>query len=513
MSTELPLTSDELNCLQSLLPYANEPQLNRIQFLLTGRPTVRFPLIPTPRQTEFLNLDCDEALYGGAAGGGKSEALLMWLAEGVHIPEYTGLIFRRTYPQLTKSNDGLIAKSRRLYSSLGGKWHDSKHQWRFPSGAMIEMGHLTHEKTVEDYQGPSYHRIAFDELTQFSESQYTYLFSRKRRTVGFPINMGIRAASNPGGEGHQWVRRRFVTKESEEAIRSWDKHQPSPAGSVFFVNERRAFVPARLADNPFLDRAEYSASLAELPPVLRRRLEEGDWSTFEGSIVKPDWLRYWSAWSPTTDYYDLLSPSGDTQLRVRWQDCQRAITCDTAQTSEDVARQKKGKAPSYSVISVWDYHRESGSLIWRDCRRGLWDFPDLLKQLRLAYAEHKPDWMGIENKSSGAQALDMLRDLSVRRLEPGGRGKLERFGRAANLLEQGRVFIAKDRSWREAVEAVLLAWDGDSDTPFDEGDTLAYAALEIVENPSEPEYEIDSLIAGGIESRGWNLGGWAGGRF
>src|SRR6185312_15115415 len=120
-------------------------------------------------------------------------------------------------------------------------------------------------------------------------------------------------------------RRRFVTKEAEMAMRSWDTDKPSPPGSVFRIGDKRAFVPARIADNPHLDRADYEDKLANLPSVLRKRLKDGDWATFEGSVVKQEWLRYWSAWSPTTAYYDLLDAAGDVQKRVLWQDCKRVI--------------------------------------------------------------------------------------------------------------------------------------------------------------------------------------------
>ncbi len=113
------------------------------------------PKQPHPRQAEFLRLSCEEALYGGAAGGGKTEALLMWLAEGIKIASYSAIFFRRTYAQLSKSNDSPITKSHELFLPLGGQYKASEHAWVFPSGARIEFGHLQHEMSIMDHQGPA----------------------------------------------------------------------------------------------------------------------------------------------------------------------------------------------------------------------------------------------------------------------------------------------------------------------------------------------------------------------
>lgn len=461
--------------MESLLEFATGPELKRIQELLTGRQasTVTATLVPTARQAEFLALECEEALYGGAAGGGKSEALLMWLAEGIDVPGYTGLIFRRTYPQLIKSNDGLIAKSRRLFRQLGGSWNGSEKQWRFPSGAMIEMGHLPYEKSVDDYQGPSYHRIAFDELTQFSETQYTYLFSRIRRVVDFPISLGMRAASNPGGEGHFWVRRRFVPNEAIAAIKELDPQSPSPAGMIFWPASSRAFVPARLADNRFLDQADYESKLSHLSPVTRERLKRGDWGITEDSQIKAEWLRYYTMQG---EYYRLQRADGSELAHFTPKECQRFITVDSAGTSEDVAREKRGKPPSRTAISTWDWHRKHGWLIWRGLRLGRWGINDQIAQCRAAYDEARPDWLGIEIPR-GQDLLELLGPISKRPLSHESKGKLERAGRALNLMEQGKLFLPLLEPWRDAIESELLAWDGNPDTPYDIGDTLTYAAI------------------------------------
>jgi hypothetical protein len=126
----------------------------------------------------------------GPREAGKTEALLMWLSQGIEVPDYSAIFFRRTYAQLSKSNDSPLTKAFELFRPLGGKYKASKYRWTFPSGASIEFGHLQHEMSVMDYQGPAYHRVAFDELTQFSEAQYTYLFSRMRMRKDFPISDG-----------------------------------------------------------------------------------------------------------------------------------------------------------------------------------------------------------------------------------------------------------------------------------------------------------------------------------
>ena len=263
-------------------------------------------MIPTPRQADFLALDCQEALYGGAAGSAKTEALLMWLAEGIQVKGYSGIIFRRVYPQLFHSLDGIIAKSKRMFPRLGGKWNGTQMQWRFPAGSVIEMGHLQYSLSVDNYQGSSYHRVAFDELSQFLEYQYVYLIGRIRRTKNFPIELGIRAASNPGGIGHAWVRQRFVSDQAMDFVSGLGLDEPTPPGKVFW-QDQRAFVPARLIDNPHIDREDYAQKLAEYPPVLRAQMLAGDWRVREDGPIEQGWFRFWE---PRGELYRLLDRDG-----------------------------------------------------------------------------------------------------------------------------------------------------------------------------------------------------------
>lgn len=217
---------------------------------------------PHAKQKEFLALDCLEALYGGAAGGGKSSCLLMAALQYVHIPGYSALILRRTYADLALPG-AIMDRAREWLTSSDASWSDKLKQWRFPSGAVLQFGYL---ETADDryrYQGSELHFCAFDELTQFGEVEYTYLLSRLRRAKGSNIPVRMRAASNPGGRGHKWVHERFVLSNDPE----------------------RRFVPALVDDNPFVDSEEYRKALDKLDSTTRMQLLDGLWVQDSNALI------------------------------------------------------------------------------------------------------------------------------------------------------------------------------------------------------------------------------------
>jgi hypothetical protein len=238
------------------------------------------PQRPTERQKLFLDCQHREAFYGGAAGGGKSSALLMAALRHVDVPNYSAILFRRTYADLSKPG-ALMDRAHEWLQGSGAVWNEQRKQWRFPSGAVLAFGYLENEKDKFRYQGAEFQFVGFDEASQFPESAYLYLFSRLRRlksAQNVPIRM--RAASNPGGVGAHWVKARFIP----------DGFNPTLAReSKVFEKEGRAFVPAQLRDNPHLDREEYELSLQNLDDVTRAQLLEGDWDVFERGNVYPMW--------------------------------------------------------------------------------------------------------------------------------------------------------------------------------------------------------------------------------
>ena len=171
------------------------------------------------QQEKFHRSPAFEVLYGGQAGGGKTESLLMEALRYANVPGYTGVLFRRTFRELQQPQ-GLIERSRVEYPILGGLYNDSKFQWRFPApGTMMAFSHMEGERDKLKHQSAEYAYIGFDELTTFTETQYLYLFSRARTTSGVPPR--IRAGTNPGNIGHDWVKRRWG---------AWlDKRHPNPA--------------------------------------------------------------------------------------------------------------------------------------------------------------------------------------------------------------------------------------------------------------------------------------------
>lgn len=229
---------------------------------------------PFAKQAAFLVLEqtgCEEALYGGAVGGGKSDTLLTAAAQYVDVQGYAALLMRRTFADLMKP-DCLIPRSLEWWGGSDARWNSSTHSWTFPSGAKIAFGYCDTDMDVYQYQSSAFQFIGFDELTQFSQRQYTYLFSRLRRPTAGPVSqvpLRMRAGSNPGGVGHEWVKQRFV--------------DPGLPGAVF--------IPAGLADNAHLDGAEYVKKLAHLDPVTRAQLLRGDWSVRNpGSIFRREWF-------------------------------------------------------------------------------------------------------------------------------------------------------------------------------------------------------------------------------
>lgn len=249
------------------------------RLLASERETRWCPHEPYEKQRDFLVRPELEVLYGGAAGGGKSDALLMAALQFVDVPGYSALILRRTYSDLALPG-AIMDRAAEWFRPTAATWSDSTKTWHFPSGATISFGYLETDRDRYRYQGAEFQCVCFDELTQFSEVAYTYLLSRLRKTTGAldRVPLRMRAATNPGGVGHAWVGKRWAIQPdgSQDVSNAIDDKSGEP----------RVFVPARLEDNPHVD-SSYEQSLARLDATTHAQLRQGVWITDAGGLVLP----------------------------------------------------------------------------------------------------------------------------------------------------------------------------------------------------------------------------------
>lgn len=251
-------------------------------------------------QTKALSRGEFESLWGGAAGPGKTDALIGWMAGRAQHKNCRGLFLRTSFTDLRDVMDRMHI----LYPQLGAQWKESEKRWTFPSGGVVECGYGANMAEISRYLGREFTAIAFDELCQLEEEYpYQMLLSRLRST-DTTVPLGVRASANPIGPGRDWVRRRFVEPCGKKGH------------TVFYDPETqrtRSYVPGTAADNPLLPKS-YWDGLKDLPPSIQQALREGDWDVTLGLFypelmeqdhlwIKPehvperkDWHEYWGSY-------------------------------------------------------------------------------------------------------------------------------------------------------------------------------------------------------------------------
>ena len=368
-----------------------------------------FQANPGP-QTDFLSASEQEVLYGGAAGGGKSFAMLADPVRYFNNPLSNKLLVRRSTEELRE----LISVSKQLYPRAipGIKFLERDKTWIAPSGASLWLSYLDRDDDVSRYQGQAFNWIGFDELTQWpSPFAWNYMRSRLRTTRNSGLNLYQRATTNPGGAGHSWVKKTFVDPavnntafnatdpETGEDI-VWPKGHTKQGQPLF----KRRFIPATLFDNPYLaEDGLYEANLLSLPEHQRKQLLEGNWDVNEGAaftewnrnlhVIEPfeipnSWARFRACDYGYGSYTGVvwIAVSPDEQLIVyRELYCSKVIATDLA---DMILEAEHGEKIRYGVLdsSLWHNRGDTGpslaeQMVQKGCR---WRPSDRSKGSRIA---------------------------------------------------------------------------------------------------------------------------------
>lgn len=316
----------------------------------------------TRRQKVFVDATATEVLYGGSAGGGKSygqviDALLCAL-------RYSGIkqiIFRRTYSELDMS---IIRTMMSVYPQELYKYNSTSHTFKFKNGSIIDCGYIATDADVRRYQSAEFDIIRFDELTHFTEYQYTYMMSRLRGTNNYPKQ--IKSSTNPGSVGHQWVKARFVDCLVPDT--------PKMIG-----NTSRVFVPAKVTDNKFLMQSDpdYINRLQTLSESDRKALLDGCWDIFDGQYfaefdreihtckpfeIPKEWRRY-RAFDYGLDrfaiYWIAIDSSRDVYVYREY--CESNLTIsDAAKQALDRTDKDESIYCTFAPPDMWSRTQETG---------------------------------------------------------------------------------------------------------------------------------------------------------
>lgn len=298
-------------------------------------------------------------------------------------PDYSAIIFRKTYQDLNKDG-ALMDRAHDWFGGTAARWNDRDKRWSFPSGATVGFGYLDAPGDWRNYDSAEYQYEGFDESTQLRAKDYTNLLGRIRRKAGSRIPLRARSASNPGGESHEFFGERFV-----------EPAEPHP---------ERAFIPALLEDNPYLDREAYEEALENLDEILYRQRRYGEWIPDSSLVIfKREW------WDPRKNPENRYSLEDAHYL---WNACVgRYISLDTADTNKETS--------AYSALTVGDLQPDY-RLPLRYAAREKLELPELLEwvteQLAPFNEDEKLRALIVENAASGRQLIQTLRKSGPPRL-------------------------------------------------------------------------------------------------
>ena len=369
--------------------------------------TITFEPQPGP-QTAFLETKADIAIYGGAAGGGKSHALLMEPLRHYDNPNFSAVLFRRTSPQLTIPG-GLWPESVEMYQPFGVvPVQAPRYRNTFPSGMTVTLAHMQYEGDRLDWQGSQITFIGYDELTHFTELQFFYMLSRLRSKAGVPGF--VRATTNPDAES--WVRTfidwwigkdgfpiqkrsgvlRWMSRRDNDIVWGNSKEELM---EEYGIDERKiksvTFIPATLSDNKILEAKDpdYRANLEMLPMLERQRLLKGNWNiTQKGDVFEASWFEVVNTWP---------------------KECRIVRFWDLAGTDPDrpKAKRKRNADPDYTAGPLLgEYEGVFYIIDMRRFRKGPKDVEDKIKHTAKVDGRETPVRMWQDPAQAGVSQID-----------------------------------------------------------------------------------------------------------
>lgn len=473
------------------------------------------PHKPTPKQLIALQSDAKELLFGGALGGGKSDFLLMSCLQYMDVPGYASAIFRKQLTDL-KQPGALLDRAKKWldpWKQYGVKYVPGEHTYYFPTyypdgtkgqDAKLVFCYVGDANAKDRYQSAEYQTIAFDEISQWeTPSDYEFMTTRLRRTTcsthgkkpdGTPnwtrgcdecelkrkIPVRLRAATNPGGRGGNWIKKRYciipdpaVYPDRRAAIEA-----ATSGVRVPFIGShpKRKFVPSYIDDNPHLDLADYAEFLNELEPELKAQLKDGNWEARADSRFKRNWIRYYDIYPFGFKINGTLFP---------FQEFKRIFaTADYASTAKEgiIDNQVHNKAPSFSANCIWG-ETKTKDLFLLDFWRDRCEVPTIVEEvsrLWTKWTDFNIRFLKSETNGVGSGPTQYLQNLGIPiKKNVKGTDKLENSIAAMLLMKNGKIYFPINAPFIEEVEDEVFSWIGLPSETDDIIDNLSDAANEL----------------------------------
>lgn len=426
-------------------------------------------------QEAFLASAADLAVYGGAAGGGKSWALLMEPLRHVYNPKFGATIFRRTSPQV-RNKGGLWDTSQQLYPLLGARAREASLEWVFPSGATVRFAHMEHESDRFNWQGAQVPLLGFDELSHFTEAQFFYMLSRSRSVSG--VRGYVRATTNP--EPDSWIRRfidwwigedgfaipersgvlRWMLRSGDELMWYGSEAEALDARAALGLADEVqptsvTFIRSSVYDNKILlaNDPGYLAKLHALPLVDREQLLKGNWNIrpAAGTVFRKGW-------------FEIVDAAPAQAKRIRFWDFAATEPSPTNPDPDWTVGTRLAKTPA-GIVYVEDVIR---------VRQTAHTVEELVRNTATQEPQVPVGFFQDPGQAGKAQAAYLIRLLSgfIVRAYPISGDKLTLAKPVASQAEAGNVKLVRG-PWNDAFLRTLESFDGSGKGHDDDVDSLS----------------------------------------